>query len=135
MALASLDALDTLLSTHGREVCDGVLRGVAQMFLGRVRDVDFVARRQGGEFMFLFPETEKAAGAVVVERILEKLRVTEFSEGEKTFRVRASFGLSGLPADTMNAEILRDAAEAALAEAKADGDTVVTYHPDLPRRR
>ncbi len=132
IALASVDMLDDVVTRHGSEVADGVLRGIASMFSGMVRDVDFVARRQGGEFLFIFPETPKDSGYVVVERIRQRLAQTSFTEsygledaGE--FHITASFGVAGLPTDTMNGEILHDAAEAALDRAKVEADKVVLF--------
>lgn len=139
VALASVDELETVIERFGREVADGVLRGIAQMFTGMIRDVDFLARREGGEFFFLFPETPKENGFIVLDRIRLKLAQTQFSEtlqdhalGE--FKLTASFGVAGLPTDTMNADILRDAAEAALARAKASGNRVVLFDNTMVRR-
>lgn len=136
IALASVDKLDKVIERHGSEVADGVLRGIASMFSGMVRDVDFVARRQGGEFLFIFPETPKDSGFIVVERIRQKLAQTSFTEsygledaGE--FHITASFGVAGLPTDTMNAEILHDAAEAALDRAKVRADNVVLFDASM----
>lgn len=141
VALASIDDLDAVVGNFGHDVADGVIRGIVQIFSGLVRDVDFIARRQGGEFFFLFPETTKDSGYVVIDRIRQKLIQTSFSNflgddatGEG-FRISASFGLAGLPADTMNAEILRSAAESALSRAKASGgDQVVRYEASMTRR-
>lgn len=130
VCLASIDTLEPVLEAHGAELADGILRGVASIFSGMVRDVDFVARRQGGEFVFIFPETPKESGAVVVERMRQKLAQSSFTEQIDTgdmFQVTASFGVAGLPADTMNASILHDAAEAALDAAKKSGDKVVLF--------
>lgn len=138
IALASVDDLEAVVAKHGSEVADGVLRGIASMFSGMVRDVDFVARRQGGEFLFIFPETPKDNGYVVVERIRDKLSQTSFTESygledEGEFKISASFGVAGLPTDTMNGDILHDAAEAALENAKDTGDRVVLFDGDTIR--
>lgn len=141
IALASIDALDDVVSRFGHDVADGVIRGIVQLFSGLVRDVDFIARRQGGEFFFLFPETSKDSGFVVIDRIRQKLIQTSFSDylgpqvDRESFRMTASFGLAGLPADTMNAELLRVAAEAALHRAKSSGgDQVVRYEASMTRK-
>lgn len=141
VALASIDGLDAVVERFGHDVADGVIRGIVQLFSGLVRDVDFIARRQGGEFFFLFPETSKESGFVVVDRIRTKLIQTSFSDfldeddRDSAFQLTASFGLAGLPTDTMNADLLHSAAEAALARAKATGgDQVVAYDPSMSRR-
>ena len=139
IALASIDDLDVVVARYGSDVADGVIRGIVQLFSGLVRDVDFIARRQGGEFFFLFPETGKDSGFVVVDRIRQKLIQTSFRDflgdaAEPGFRMTASFGLAGLPRDTMNAELLRAAAEGALHRAKSlGGDRVVPYDPSMSR--
>lgn len=133
IALASVDHLDSVIDRFGGSVADGVLRGVASIFTGLMRDVDFCARRHGGEFFFIFPETTKESGSVVVDRIRCAIGDTEFSEldggGGVTggFRLSISFGVAGLPADTLNAKLLREAAEIALAHAKSAGDRVVPF--------
>ncbi len=138
VALASIDGLETVLEKHGAEVTDGVLRGITSMFTGLIRDVDFLARKQGGEFLFIFPETPKDSGGVVVERIREKLEETSFSQyvdvqgGE--FKLTVSFGVAGLPTDTMNANILQDAAEAALRHARQKSNTVVMFDGSIKLR-
>ncbi len=138
VALASIDGLETVLEKHGAAVTDGVLRGITSMFTGLIRDVDFLARKQGGEFLFIFPETPKDAGGIVVERIREKLEETSFSQyvdvqgGE--FKLTVSFGVAGLPTDTMNANILQDAAEAALRHARQKSNTVVMYDGSIELR-
>jgi diguanylate cyclase (GGDEF)-like protein len=141
IALGSIDELDKVIDRFGHEVADGVLRGIATMFSGMVRDVDFCARRQGGEFFFIFPETAKDSGFIVVDRIRQALSQTSFSEfvdSEKGdhggFKLTASFGVAGLPTDTMNADLLREAAESALEQAMTSGDRVVLYDVSMSRR-
>lgn len=138
IAMCSVDELDLVIERFGREVADGVLRGIVQVFQAMVRDVDFIARHEGGEFFLLFPETAKDSGFVVVDRIRQKLLSTAFSDEvgpEGQFRLTASFGVAGLPTDTMNAEILREAADAALGRARATGgDQVVLYDAGMSRR-
>ena len=126
--LLSVDKLETVIEIAGSEAMDQVLHDLSQLLRGQVRDVDYLARRQGGEFMLLLPETQKPEGAVVAERIrqrLESANLGTLNAGD--IRLTASFGLAGLPADTMNAELLRQAAEVALTRAQASGNLVISY--------
>jgi diguanylate cyclase (GGDEF)-like protein len=138
VALGSVDGLERVIDRFGAAVADGVLRGIAAMFSGMIRDVDFCARRQGGEFLFIFPETPKDSGFIVVDRIRQALSQTSFSElgpeSHGNFRLSVSFGIAALPTDTMNAELLKDAAEAALSQAKTSGDRVVLFENAMLRR-
>lgn len=139
VALGSIDGLGKVIEGFGAGVADGVLRGIASMFSGMIRDVDFCARRQGGEFLFIFPETPKDSGFIVVDRIRQALASTSFAElgpeSSGNFKLSVSFGIAALPTDTMNAELLRDAAEAALQQAKVSGDRVVLFDPSMLRTR
>jgi diguanylate cyclase (GGDEF)-like protein len=139
VALGSIDGLEKVIHTFGAQVADGVLRGIASMFSGMVRDVDFCARRLGGEFLFIFPETPKESGFVVVDRIRQALSSTSFTElgpeSHGNFKLSVSFGIAALPTDTMNAELLKDAAEAALQQAKISGDRVVMFEGSMLRTR
>ncbi len=132
VALASIDGLEDVIERFGRATADGTLRGIAGVFSGMVRDVDFVARKQGGEFLFIFPETQKQDGAVVMNRIREALSQTAFSEIEaqeegNKFRLTTSVGVAGMPADTTNSTVLRDAVENALSKAKGEGNKVLCF--------
>lgn len=138
IAYASVDGLSDLIEAEGGDVADGVLRGIVQLFTGMVRDVDFVARHEGGEFFFLFPETTKENGIIVLERIRQRISQTSFSDvaaNDHDIALTVCFGVAGLPADTMNVDLLERAAEAALRHAKAKQDAVVPYDPDLSARR
>lgn len=135
VAMASVDGLSSLIETGGAAVADGVLRGMVQLFTTMVRDVDFVARLQGGEFFFLLPETPKENGTIVFDRIRQKIAQTSFADfvadGKSEIQLTICFGVAGLPTDTMNADILRRATETALERAKVTGDVVVGFEPDM----
>lgn len=135
IALASVDGLSDLIEAEGGDVGDGVLRGIVQLFIGMVRDVDFIARREGGEFFFLFPETTKENGIVVLERIRVRIAQTSFSDvvdGDHDIKLSVCFGVAGLPADTMNVDRLERAAETALRHAKTIQDVVVPHGSEAP---
>lgn len=138
IALASIDALDLVIGRSGSQIADGALRGVASLFSGMIRDVDFCARSEGGEFLFIFPETSKDSGFIVVDRIRLALSQIAFSEvagaPELGFRLTVSAGIAGLPTDSMNADRLKEAAESALALARHTGDRVVAFEPSMLRR-
>ena len=130
VAFLSLDHLDAIVETAGHPGLDAVLADVAALISKQIREVDFLARRQGGEFMLLLPETLKADGAIVAERIrgyVSDAGTLGAAVPEGPFRLTASMGLACLPTDTMNAELLRQAGEVALVRAETTGDTVVVF--------
>ncbi len=136
VVLISVDRLDAVVQTAGAEAANAALADVAQLIQQQIREVDFLADRQGGEFVLLLPETDKSGGAIVAERIRRTLANTALdsrehrekpSESEGPRRLTASFGLASFPADTMNAALLRQSSESALARAQATGNTVVLF--------
>jgi GGDEF domain-containing protein len=80
-------------------------------------------------------------GFIVVDRIRAALSQTSFSDTlghsdtGNLLRLTASFGVAGLPTDTMNADILREAAEAALGHARSTGDRVIMFESPMLQRR
>lgn len=131
----SVERLDAVIEAGGADAMEEVLRQVADEVRRLIRDVDFLARRDGGEFMLLLPETIKADGAVVAERIRARIAEAPFAvaTNEGPFELTASFGVAGLPTDTMNVNLLRQAGEVALARAEATGNSVVLYEPSNRR--
>ena len=129
----SVDRLDHVIEADGYEAADRLLRDFGRVIIAQIRDVDFLARRQGGEFMLLLPETTKADAAVVAERIRTELTASFAATPSDATGLTASFGVAGLPTDTMNADLLRQAGEVALAQAEASGDCVMLY--EAPYRR
>ena len=130
LVLISVDELDAVVELAGTDGADRALRDVSYVLGRHIRDVDILARGQGGEFILLLPETDKRHGAVVAERIRAELNESIFTGiGDEPLRLTASFGLAGLPTDSMNADRLQQAAEVALARAVAIGDTVAVFEP------
>lgn len=129
-----VDKLDKVIDVGDNAFAEHVLAEIARVIRRQIRSVDILARRDGAEFMLLLPETVKEAARVVAERLRATLSEatileTENASPESTLRVTASFGLAELPTDTMNADLLRQAAESALAQAAATGNMVVSYEP------
>ena len=67
--MLDLDAFKHYNDTQGHLGGDQALRAVGRLLLGSTRRADVVARFGGEEFVVLLPETLKAAGAVVAEKI------------------------------------------------------------------
>lgn len=131
LARGSVDGLEALLQSDGRKAVDGTLRGIANLLSSMVRDMDFVARQQGGEFVLLFPETPKEMGAVVLERIRAAIEQTAVTIGstaaDNRVPVRISFGIAGLPSDGDDVSAVEGAALYALQRAQQIGNRVVVY--------
>jgi diguanylate cyclase (GGDEF)-like protein len=92
---------------RGHGIGDEVLRAAAQAMQGAVREVDFVARMGGDEFVVLLTETDAAGAEVAARRLRESLRE---AMAERGWPVTFSVGVATFSAGM-------DSVEAALREA------------------
>lgn len=117
-----IDRLKVHNERGGRRLGDAVLRGVAEVIQGSVRDSDAVARYGGDEFFVMLPATHFAGSLVVASRIWRDVASRAFRGPEGEARVTASLGVALFPSrDVRTKEALLRALEAALFEAKRRG--------------
>lgn len=111
--LLDLDHFKRINDTHGHQAGDEMLKGVAQVVRGHLRDADLFARYGGEEFIVLLPRTPAADAVATAEQIREDLSMR--------LGVTISSGIADLlPAgDTLDRLISR--ADKALYRAKDAG--------------
>jgi diguanylate cyclase (GGDEF)-like protein len=124
--ILDIDRLKVHNERGGRTLGDAVLRGVAEVIKGSIRDSDVVARYGGDEFFVMLPATHFAGSLVVASRIWRDVASRTFAardgaaSGEA--RVTASLGVALFPSrDVRTKEALLQALELALLEAKRRG--------------
>jgi two-component system cell cycle response regulator len=128
VALARIDGFDALISRSGRQLADQALAVVGSRFITGIREVDTLGRQGRDEILLLLPETGKAAGLIVAERLRKKIAEAPLSGiGPRgtDLPVTVSFGVAALPTDTMNGQALLKRAEVALQRAKNEGQNKV----------
>ncbi len=141
LLMLDLDRFKEINDTHGHLAGDAVLRSVASVVRGAVRQMDIVGRyggHGGDEFLVLLPATDIVRGEKVAERILTRVRaaaVTAPSAREGTVAITgltASIGLAGRDhnADHDLCALFRGA-DAALLHAKQAGRDRITT-ADVP---
>lgn len=97
-----------------------VLAAVGAILRDTPRQIDMSARLGAGRFAMLLPYTDEHGSYLLSERIRERVAVLEAG------RASMSFGVAGFPRAGANAQVVFQAAESALAEARdAGGDRVV----------
>jgi diguanylate cyclase (GGDEF)-like protein len=97
--------------TVGHHVGDELLKRVGNIFLGRVRRSDTVARTGGDEFSIILEEPMSRADASRVGASLTELLENPFEVNGHTVRVGASVGIAFFPDDASDAESLCIAAD------------------------
>lgn len=118
--MLDLDGFKAVNDTFGHKVGDEMLRGIAKVMLGQLRDYDFLARYAGDEFAAIIPETEAESVRDLCYR-LEKA-VCEFTlpVGDGRFaRVGISIGAASYPQNGSTLDQMIVAADKAMYSVKA----------------
>jgi diguanylate cyclase (GGDEF)-like protein len=129
-AMIADDAIDALLSEHGRAFADEMLARIAKTIRAEMRTIDRVFRIDVAEFVMVFPETAAPGAKVALERILKHLTTfdlapseakpaTEVSEAQPAYRPQIFASLGSVPhPDIRRAEDLFRACNIALELAR-----------------
>jgi diguanylate cyclase (GGDEF)-like protein len=118
LLLVDLDHFKEVNDTVGHHVGDLLLIRVGELFQGRVRRSDTVARTGGDEFSIILEEPVSRDDAERVGLSLMQLLNEPLSVGEHSVRVGASVGIAAFPEDASNSESLRIAADLRMYGAK-----------------
>jgi len=128
LVMADIDHFKRINDTHGHQVGDEVLRHVASLLAGQVRNVDRVARYGGEEFAIIMVETDQQGATEGMKRLGVLLAETPCVINESlTIEVTLSAGIASSLNDCSSASALVAAADKALYAAKRRGrNRVVT---------
>ncbi|MGA1844300.1 MAG: diguanylate cyclase [bacterium] len=116
LVLFDIDFFKTFNDTYGHQVGDYVLKEVAMMIRGGLREVDIVARYGGDEFVAILPETPKKNALIAVERIKKALEKRGFSYNgiSEGLHISISAGVATYPEDAQTDYELINKADSAL---------------------
>jgi diguanylate cyclase (GGDEF)-like protein len=116
LVVFDLDHFKLINDTRGHLGGDQVLRSVAEVLAGAVREMDLVARYGGEEFACILPRCDQHDAIRVVERITTMARQRPDLEG-----VTLSSGVATIPFNAADGLSLVAAADEALYESKRAG--------------
>jgi diguanylate cyclase (GGDEF)-like protein len=111
LLLVDLDRFKQVNDTVGHHIGDELLRHVGQLFHGRVRRTDTVARTGGDEFSVILEEPTNRTDAMRVARTLKQLLENPILLEGNTVRIGASVGIAVFPEDAGDGESLCIAAD------------------------
>jgi diguanylate cyclase (GGDEF)-like protein len=125
VCMLSIDNFREIHRNYGALTSDGVLKLVAQVLQGAIRDVDIPARYSGEEFAVIFPETNAAGAAIVSERIRQRIAAQPVSHNWHNLRISVSIGIASFPAHAKEAEeVVNKSIEALEMAMQRGGDRV-----------
>ena len=121
--MVDIDRFKTINDTYGHESGDVVLKHVAEVLKGNLRESDWVARYGGEEFLIFLFGADKHAAFQVMEKT--RMAVERFEmllpQHDRTVHVNISCGISSCPFDGSAKDELIQKADSALYRAKANG--------------
>ena len=123
LVLLDIDFFKAYNDDHGHLAGDGVLRAMARILQGEIRQHDLIARFGGEEFVVVLPATDADAALATAERLRTAIAGYDWPLG----RVTASFGIATTTGDILAAADLIDAADTALYLSKQLGRDRVTH--------
>lgn len=131
LIMIDIDFFKHINDTYGHQVGDDILRELALVIRGQVREVDILARYGGEEFAALLPQTSLEQAKVVAERIREAVERNEFTTSKGSIKITVSLGTAAFPEmDIENQVELVQRADAGLYRAKETGKNRVAVITD-----
>jgi diguanylate cyclase (GGDEF)-like protein len=107
---------------YGHMAGDIVLQKLSKIMKEIIRDVDFLCRYGGDEFVAIFPETDASFALDVAERMRKKIASQKIQP-----RITLSIGIASFPHDAREKSRLIDLADQACYEAKQRGGNRVIF--------
>lgn len=127
LVLFDIDHFKNFNDTYGHPAGDAVLRGLAAVARGHVRDADLVARYGGEEFALVLPGTSVAEAAARADKVRRAIEMADFQYGDVALQVTVSLGTAECRQGEDAAGLIQRA-DAALYASKKAGRNCVHCH-------
>jgi diguanylate cyclase (GGDEF)-like protein len=125
LLLIDLDRFGAVNQAQGHAAGDRVLKAVADICAGVMRETDFVGRLGGEVFGILTPKTALDGAGEVAERLRAAVEGAAIDVGTGPIKVTVSIGVAALDRATRDIVALLEHAEEALRSAKEAGRNAV----------
>ncbi len=121
-----LDNFKKVNELFGHLIGSRVLVEIAQLLQENLRKIDIISRYGGDEFVIILPQTQRAAGFLVAERLRKVIEKKVFLKREGfSIRLTASFGVASFPDNARNKEELIKIADKAMYRGKFSTKNIV----------
>lgn len=110
----------------GHPAGDTILQKFSQLMKETIRDVDFLGRYGGDEFIAVLPETDTSFALEVAERIRNKIAAQDVG-----LKITVSVGIASFPEDIRDRKGLIELADQACYDAKQAGGNNVKFASEL----
>jgi len=128
LLFVDIDHFKDFNDAFGHQSGDEVLKQIARIMTGTIRENDLAARYGGEEFAIILPETTLDSATVTAERLRKNVEAHTFRFNDEPWNVTVSVGIACFPDDGISREEIIEAADKALYFAKRSGrNKVCTY--------
>ena len=118
--LIDVDHFKQVNDTHGHDCGDYVLKKFSELLTDELREVDYISRWGGEEFLIILSETELTKAEQVADRLLSKISHSPINYHSESLKVSFSGGLIEIDAKLNIEENLKKVDEL-LYKAKQNG--------------
>jgi diguanylate cyclase (GGDEF)-like protein len=118
LCMLDLDGFKPINDDFGHDIGDVVLQAISERLLGCLREVDYVGRQGGDEFMLIFDGVSTTTQVEVFAKRLAQILESPIETSAGPMRVSGSLGFALFPASATDAEALKRAADRAMYTAK-----------------
>ena len=127
LCMVSIDSFKEVNRNYGALTADAILKVVANVIRGCIRDVDIAARYSADEFAIILPETNASGAAIVAERIRQRIGTQSITHNWHNLKVTSSVGLASFPAHAReHDELIARATQALELAVQRGGDRACT---------
>lgn len=128
LCVLDLDGFKQINDQYGHPFGNYVLRKTATLLRREIRNVDYVSRYGGDEFIIVFPDTPVESAKTLCNRIRARIETTRFSHETHQASLTVSMGLACFePQVDASPASLIERGDANLYEAKRQGKNRVVY--------
>ena len=120
LLIVDVDFFKKINDTYGHLAGDKVLMLIAQTLQKNIRDVDFIGRFGGEEFVILMPNTNLEQAFVAAEKLRKTIEVSPFNFRQERVFITVSIGVAEFQADE-SPESVFERADTALYHSKSTG--------------
>jgi diguanylate cyclase (GGDEF)-like protein len=124
-----IDHFKPVNDTYGHSQGDLVLQWIGTVLSDRLRKHDVLARYGGEEFVALLADTDQDEGLAIAEELRGRIELMDSTKLTGDLPMRISIGVAALSKDSVTADEVLAASDAAMYEAKRHGRNQVWVAP------
>ncbi len=130
MLMVDIDHFKYVNDQYGHAIGDQILCLLLNELQKNLRETDILCRYGGEEFSILLPETNIQTAQSISERLRMNVANKSFELPNLTLQITISIGISWLPGDQAELDVLLDRSDVAMYQAKRSGRNTVCVYDD-----